>query len=131
MNYESYYTSLALPSWAPPSNLFGIVWPILYVLIAISFSYVFYQVIAKKRWPRVLLVPFIVNLIANALYTPLFFNLQLPLLAAVDILIVLGSIVWIMSVMFRRARWVSVMQVPYLLWVSFATCLQFAILMMN
>ena len=131
MNYEAYYTSLALPAWAPPSSLFGIVWPALYVLIAISFSYVFYQTIVKKRWPFTLLAPFIINLIANALYTPLFFNLRLPHLAVVDILIVLGSIVWIMVIMARRARWVSLMQLPYLVWVSFATCLQLAIVIMN
>ncbi|OGL22253.1 hypothetical protein A2707_02895 [Candidatus Saccharibacteria bacterium RIFCSPHIGHO2_01_FULL_45_15] len=131
MDYRSYYTSLVLPSWAPPSDIFGIVWPVLYILIAISFGYAVYKISIKKQWRSRLLLPIGINLLANALYTPLFFNLQLPLLATIDIVIVLATIIWIMVVFWPLKRWVSLAQIPYLLWVSFATCLQIAIVLAN
>lgn len=131
MDYQRYYNSLDKPFFAPPSDLFGMVWPVLYILIAISFGWVVYQIMVKKRWDLQLLIPFAVNAIANALYTPLFFNLQKPLLATLDIIVVLASIVAIMVVMWQRAKWVSLIQIPYVLWVSFATILQIAIVIKN
>lgn len=131
MNYEQYYNSLSKPFFAPPSNIFGIVWPFLYILITISFGWVAYQVLVRKRWSLKLLVPFVLNVVANAIYSPLFFNWRLPFLATVDILVVLGTTAWIMYLMWNRAKWVSLAQIPYLLWVSFATLLQISILMKN
>lgn len=131
MNYQSYYNDLAKPFFAPPSNIFGIVWPVLYLIIIVSFGWVFYQILVKKRWSIKLLLPFLVNIIANALYSPLFFNWRRPLLASIDILVVLASIIAIMVVMRKRALWVSVAQIPYLLWVTFATVLQLSILVKN
>lgn len=131
MDYQSYYNSLVLPAWAPSGSLFGIVWPFLYILIAISFGYIVYKVIIKKQWRSRLLLPVGINLLSNALYTPLFFNLQQPILATIDILIVLVTIVWIMIVTWPLKKWIALAQIPYLLWVIFATCLQIAILVLN
>lgn len=131
MNYQQYYNSLEKPFFAPPSNLFGIVWPLLYAVIAVSFGWVFYQIFFKKKWHPKLAAPFVVNLIANALYTPLFFNWQLPVLATIDILVVWATIIIIMKLMWSRARLVSYAQIPYLLWVSFASILQITILIKN
>jgi tryptophan-rich sensory protein len=131
MNYEQYYNQLSKPFFAPPSNIFGIVWPFLYVLIIVSFGWVLYQILIKKRWNIRLFIIFGVNIIANALYSPLFFNWQKPLLATLDIFVVLASIVTIMILMRSRAKWVMVAQVPYLLWVGFATILQVSILIKN
>jgi benzodiazapine receptor len=118
------------PSWAPPAWLFGPVWTVLYLIIFISFGWTFWQV-WKGRMPKVILAPFVVNLIANALYTPLQFGLQSFVLAVADILVVWVSIIAIMVVMWNRARWVSYAQSPYLLWVSFATVLQVTIAWLN
>ncbi len=131
MNYQQYYNELSKPFFAPPSTIFGIVWPFLYVLITISFGWVLYQIIIKKRWSSKLFIPFGINLIANALYSPLFFNWQKPLLATLDILVVLISIIAIMLLMKSRAKWVMIAQIPYFLWVSFATLLQVSILIKN
>ena len=131
MDYQQYYNQLAKPFFAPPSNIFGIVWPFLYIGITISFGYVVYQVLVKKRWSVKLLLPFILNVASNALYSPLFFNWRQPTLATIDILVVLASIVTIMILMWKRERWVSYAQIPYLLWVSFATVLQISILIKN
>lgn len=131
MDYQQYYNSLQKPFFAPPSDLFGIVWPFLYVIIIISFSWVAYQILIKRKWNTALLIPFVINVVANALYSPLFFNWKLPLLATVDIIVVLGTIIWIMHTMKNKAAWVSVSQIPYLTWVTFATILQISIVHKN
>ncbi len=125
-----WYAQLEKPFFAPPAWLFGPAWTFLYILIAISFSFAFYKVL-KKEWPAVIAVPFIINLISNAIYSPIQFGLRSNLLASVDILIVLASIVWLMIAAWPRAKWVTYMQIPYLLWVSFATVLQLTITGMN
>lgn len=125
-----WYAQLLKPSWALPSWLFGPVWSVLYLLIAISFGLVFYQ-IWKKRLPKQLAIPFLFNLVTNALFTPLQFGLRSNLLALIDILLVLASILWILKTIYPKIRWVAFAQIPYLLWVSFATVLQISVTMLN
>ncbi len=125
-----FYQSITLPSFAPPSWLFGPVWTLLYVLIFVSFGWTMVQIFQKK-FPSKLLIPFGINLITNLLWTPIFFQWRHFDLALLDILLVWGSIVWIMIAMWRKARWVSLLQIPYLLWVSFATVLMTSIWWMN
>lgn len=125
-----WYAQLLKPSWAPPSWLFGPVWSVLYLLIAISFGFVFYQ-IWKKRLPKQMALPFLFNLVTNALFTPLQFGLRSNLLALIDILLVLASILWILKTIYPKIRWVAFAQIPYLLWVSFATVLQISVTMLN
>lgn len=128
---ESYwYQQLIRPQWAPPSWLFGPVWSVLYILIAISFGYVAYLYIKKKVSGSVF-IPFAINLVANVAFTPLQFGLKSNILAAIDILIVLLTIIWFMKQIWPRARWVAWVNMPYLLWVSFATVLQFTITYLN
>jgi len=131
MNTEQYYHSLSKPFFAPPSGIFGIVWPFLYLLMAISFGYVFYQVLVKKQWSKKLLVPFTLNIISNALYSPLFFTWRLLIPATIDILIVLSTIIWVIVLMNNKKQWVSFFQVPYVIWVAFAAVLQVFVLFMN
>lgn len=126
----TWYSQLIKPAWAPPAWLFGPVWTVLYVLIAFSFGWVFYKII-KGQLPKIIAVPFILNLVANAFFTPLQFGLQNNLLAAIDILVVLGSLIWIVKISYPKIRWVAYLQIPYLLWVSFATILQVSIALLN
>lgn len=126
----TWYQQLLKPSWAPPSYLFGPVWTVLYILISISFGYVFFQVY-KKKLPRNVAIPFILNLAFNALFSPLQFGLQNNLLAAVDIILVLGTLVWAMRVIRLLHPWVASIQIPYLLWVTFATVLQLTVTYLN
>ncbi len=130
MNTYNWYSQLIKPTWAPPSYLFGPVWTFLYVLIAVSFGTVFYKAFTGKI-PRAVALPFVFNLIFNFAFTPLQFGLKNNLLAAVDILLVLGTLVWLMIVIFPYAKWITYIQIPYLLWVSFATILQFTITFLN
>jgi len=126
----AWYTQLVRPDWAPPSWLFGPVWTVLYILIAISFGRVV-MLFVDKKIGFIVLLPFILNLIFNFAFTPLQFQLQSNLLAAIDILLVLGTLIWAMIAIFPHARWITYIQVPYLAWVSFATVLQLTITYLN
>jgi tryptophan-rich sensory protein len=126
----AWYAQLAKPFFAPPAWVFGPVWTALYIVIAISFGYVLLQTL-KRRLPFAVLLPFILNLLFNAAYTPIQFGLRNNLLASVDILLVLGTLVWALWAIRRRARWVALVNIPYLLWVAFATVLQLSITWLN
>src|SRR3990167_1791595 len=126
MDTYAWYTTLIKPAWAPPSFIFGPVWTFLYAIIAISFGYVFYQVFTK-RLPLTVALPFALNLVFNFAFTPLQFGLQNNILAAVDILLVLWTLVWALKAIYPYARWIALANIPYLLWVSFATILQLTI----
>ena len=130
MNTYNWYSQLIKPSWAPPSWVFGPVWSVLYVIIAVSFGTVFYRVFTGKI-PFVVALPFVLNLIFNFAFTPLQFGLKNNLLAAIDILLVLGTLIWAIVAIYPHIRWVAYAQAPYLLWVSFATVLQLTITYLN
>jgi len=130
MNSPSWYQQLIKPSWAPPSWLFGPVWSVLYTLIVISFGYVGYLLI-QKRIPFAVALPFILNIVFNLLFTPLQFGLRNNLLAAIDIVLVLATLIWALIAIYPYAKWVSLINIPYLLWVSFATVLQITITYLN
>jgi len=126
----NWYQSLIKPSWSPPAWLFGPVWTVLYILIIISFGKVI-QSFFKKEIPFLILLPFILNIIFNLIFTPLQFGLRSNLLAAIDITLVLITLIWAMVAIYPTFRWVTFMQIPYLMWVSLATVLQLSILFLN
>lgn len=129
-NAYNWYSELIKPDWAPPSWLFGPVWTVLYLLIAVSFGFVFYKVLTKKL-PAALATPFALNLIFNFIFSPIQFGLKNNLLAAIDILLVLGTLIWAMTAIYKHAKWVTYINIPYLLWVSFASILQLTITYLN
>lgn len=124
------YMEWIQPSWAPPSWVFGPVWSILYTFIFVSFGYVFVKVF-QGEIPKVVALPFVLNLLANLAFTPVQFGLQNLPLASFVILVVLLTIPWAMWAIWPYAKWVAYIQIPYLLWVSFATCLQLTITYLN
>jgi benzodiazapine receptor len=129
INTMSQYAAYIKPVWAPPSWLFGPVWTILYIIIAITFGYVFWQY-AKGRIGLKTVTPFALNLVFNLLYTPIMFKLGDMILATLDILLVLATLIWIMVVAWKK-RWIAYANMPYLAWVIFATILQLSILYLN
>lgn len=125
-----WYAQLAKPEWAPPAWVFGPVWTVLYAVIAVTFGAVIVLAMRKKLPPAVV-APFAVNLASNVIYSPIQFGLKSNELASIDILVVLGSILWAMAAVWPHRRWIALAQLPYLAWVSFATCLQLTITYLN
>ena len=128
-NYAQ-YAAWVKPEWAPPEWIFGPVWSVLYLIIAISFSYVAYRYV-RRTIPAMVLLPFALNIIFNVAFTPLQFTIGNLWLASLDILLVLASLGWALYAIYRYAPWVSYINIPYFLWVSFATVLQLSILFLN
>ncbi|MFZ1075694.1 MAG: TspO/MBR family protein [Minisyncoccia bacterium] len=124
------YREFRKPSWAPPAWLFGPVWTVLYILIAISFGAVFYQTFAGNlSW--LVALPFALNLVFNFSFTWLEFGIKNMRLAAVDVLLVLATLIWAIVAVFPLVPWVAYANIPYLLWVSFATVLQLTVTYLN
>lgn len=130
MQTYEWYQQLIKPSWSPPSWIFGPVWTFLYILIGISFFKVF-QLTFQKKILFIIALPFILNLVFNFAFTPLQFGLKNNFLAAIDILLVLITLIWAMIAIFPYQKWIAFIQIPYLLWVIFATILQFIITYLN
>ena len=130
MNWLDWYNTLAKPSWTPAPETIGLIWQILYPIIIVTFGFVFVQAIRRKV-PWLVALPFAINLVANLIFTPIQFGMRNLPLASVDILIVLGTIVWMIVAVWRHYRWVALAQVPYLIWVATATVLQLSITATN
>lgn len=126
----TWYANLNQPFFAPPAWVFGPVWSVLYVIIAVSFGYVLYLAF-KQRLPWVVFLPFGLNLLFNLAFTPLQFGLKNNFLAAIDIVLILGTLLWAMSAIWSRVPWVAYANIPYLFWVAFATVLQLSITWLN
>ncbi len=124
------YAQYRKPSWAPPAWVFGPVWSVLYLIIAVSFGYVGW-LYAQGSLPLLVLLPFVLNLVFNAAYTPLQFKLRSNTLAAVDIVLVLATLIWALLAVYPFVPWVAYANVPYLAWVCFATALQLTITRLN
>jgi len=142
MSIYNWYSQLIKPSWAPELSVFRVVWPILYAIIAVSFGTIFYKVFTKEI-PWIVALPFALNLIFNFTFTPIQFGLKNNLLATVDILLVLVTLIWaLIAIYFFGLKlhletgaptyaWIIYANIPYLLWVSFATVLQLSITFLN
>lgn len=120
------YAELVQPSWAPPPWLFGPVWTVLYALIAVS-GWLAWR---RTGWTRALTV-YAVQLLLNALWTPLFFGAGLFGVAFAEIVLLGVAIVATIVLFARHSRVAAALLVPYLLWVTFAAALNLAIWQLN
>lgn len=130
MNSYNWYSQLIKPSWAPPSWLFGPVWTFLYILIAISFGKVLIMLI-QKQISFIVALPFLLNIIFNLIFTPIQFGLKNNILATIDVILVLVTLIWAMISIYHHMKWITYIQIPYLLWVCFATVLQLTVTYLN
>ncbi len=123
------YGALAQPAWAPPAWLFGPVWTVLYVSIAVAGWLVW----RKAGWTgaRTALTVFAVQLVLNALWTPLFFGAGLFGVAFGEIVLLWLAIVATVVLFARHSRPAALLLVPYLAWVTFASALNLAIWVLN
>jgi benzodiazapine receptor len=130
MDWLQWYNALAKPAWTPAPATIGLIWKILYPIIAVTFGFVFVQTI-RRRLPWMVALPFAINLAANLAFTPIQFGMRNMPLASVDIVIVWATILWSAAAAWPHHRWVALAQVPYFVWVSIATVLQLSITAMN
>ncbi len=129
INASPFYEQLLLPEWAPPSSLFGPVWTVLYALMGIS-AWLVWRVDGFLA-ARGALTLFLIQLALNALWSWLFFAWQLGGLAFADILLLWVLIVATLIAFWRVRALAGALLVPYLLWVSFATALNYTIWQLN
>ena len=125
-----WYESLQKPAWTPDPGTISVIWQVLYPVIFLSFGYIFFKAIQGKI-PWSVALPFLINLVANLSFTPLLFGARSLILASVDIVVVLATIIWGMAVVWRFHRWAAIVQLPYLIWVVIATSLQLKMTQMN
>lgn len=130
MDSYRWYQMLIKPSWAPPSWLFGPVWSVLYSIIGVTFSVVFYKAI-QKEIPWTVTIPFVLNLVFNFAFTTIQFSFRNNLLASIDVLLVVVTLVWAFLAIWPYARWVVYANIPYLFWGIFASILQLSITYLN
>jgi tryptophan-rich sensory protein len=125
----AWYASLAKPALTPPSAVFAPVWTTLYVLMGISAWLVWRR--AGLRGAAAGLSLFLAQLVLNALWSYLFFGLHRPDVALVEILILWIVIVVVVLAFWRTVRLAGALLVPYLLWVGFASYLNFELWRLN
>jgi len=125
----NWYERLKKPSWRPPNRLFAPVWTTLYVTIAISGWLIWREVgFAGATLP---LAVYALQLLLNAAWTPLFFGLRRPDLGLLDIVLVWLSIIATITLFFPIHSGAAILLAPYLVWVTFATALNFAVWRLN
>lgn len=125
----NWYADLAKPSWTPPDWIFGPVWTVLYLMMAIAVWLVWRQGRVAKA--KLSLTLFAVQLGLNSLWSVLFFGLQNPGAAAIDIVLLWAAILSTLLAFWKRSRWAGALLAPYLAWVSFAAALNVVIWRMN
>lgn len=138
---DTWYNTLEKPALAPPNWLFGPVWTLLYILMGVS-VYLIWQQIGKARpvqrdggkggdWAKIAFVLFWVHLFFNAIWSIVFFNFQMIGVALINILVIWFFIVAMMIVFWKVDRRATYLLIPYLLWVSFASTLNYGIWVLN
>ena len=125
----AWYEQLAKPSWRPPNWVFAPVWTLIYLTIAVS-GWLVWRKAGLSEGARPLAI-YLVQLMLNAAWTPLFFGLHRPDLAFLDISLLWLSIIATIVVFYPLSPTAAFLLLPYLLWVTFAATLNFSIWRLN
>lgn len=124
------YKELVKPSFSPPGFVFPIVWPILYLLMAVAF-YRIYLLGKQGRDIKKAALYYIIQLALNFLWSIIFFRLNLYGLAFFELLLLWVFIVLTTIEFFKKDKIAGLLMIPYILWVSFAAVLNYSIWMLN
>jgi tryptophan-rich sensory protein len=128
-NISSWYAYLNKPSFNPPNYLFGPVWTVLYLLMGVSLYLVWTSPEGKQKTTALLVFTF--QLLLNFAWSFIFFYFHETGLALVEIIVLWMSILLMIVLFFRINRTAAYLQIPYFLWVSFATVLNASIWHLN
>ena len=126
-NIATWYATLAKPTWTPPNWLFGPVWTLLYISMAVA-AWLVWRRGGLWQWPLAL---FAVQLALNAAWSWLFFGFHLPGIAFAEIVALLAAIVVTTIGFWSRSMPAGILMLPYLGWVAFASVLNFTIWRLN
>ena len=126
---KSWFDQLQKPTFQPPNWIFGPIWTVLYICIAVSGWLVYIKENSSIR--KFILQVYAVQLVLNLLWTFLFFALHSPLFALVDIIILLFTIFYYIFLTRKLSRNSAILFIPYSIWVMFATLLNLSIWMLN
>ena len=121
------YDTLQKPPLSPPGFIFGIVWSILYLLMGIAYGVLVYNGMADKEISKIYWTQLIVNLI----WPILFFVFKLRLFSSIWIIILLILVINMIIKFYRKNKIISYSQIPYLLWIMFATYLNIGVYILN
>ena len=124
---QTWYPTLQKPSFNPPNWLFAPVWTLLYLLMGISLFLIWKDSKDKKN----AVILFSIQLVLNVLWSVCFFGLKIPLLGLIVIVILLAFILANIISFYKISKIAGILLIPYLLWVSFATVLNFSLWMLN
>jgi tryptophan-rich sensory protein len=125
----TWYATLKKPFFTLPNWIFGPVWISLFILMGISLFFVWRRQDHQPFKPA--LIFFFVQLILNILWSAAFFGLKSPLLGLMDIVLLWMAILLTILNFFKVSKFAGVLLIPYLLWVSFATLLNFSLWILN
>jgi len=125
----TWYVTLNKPSFTPPNWIFSPVWISLFILMGISLFFVWRRPDHPKF--KNAFIFFFVQLILNILWSAAFFGLKSPLLGLVDIMLLWIAILLTIQNFFKVSKFAGALLIPYLLWVSFATLLNFFLWFLN
>ncbi|MBD8489601.1 tryptophan-rich sensory protein [Echinicola sp. CAU 1574] len=128
-NIETWYAGLEKPSFNPPNSIFAPVWTTLYGLMGVGLYLIWYAPQSKARSQGVKV--FFIQLSFNFCWSFIFFYFHQPGLAAIEIVLLWGLIVYMINRFYQVSKVAAYLQVPYLLWVSFATVLNISIWWLN
>lgn len=127
---KTWYSTLNKPSFSPPNWVFGPVWTILYFMMGVSVYLIWIKEMKNKK-VKVALIYFSIQLFLNFLWSILFFGLHSPVLALIEI-IILWLMIFLTALKFYKiSKPAFYLLIPYLLWVNFATILNFSVAVLN
>ncbi len=123
----SWYVYLHKPSFNPPNYLFGPVWTTLYLLMGISYNKLLQEPNIHWRLKAI----YYLQLVLNFFWSFIFFHYHNLGLALVEIILLWCSILTMIILFYKTSKWAALLNIPYLLWVSFATLLTYSIYTLN
>ena len=123
---EPWYSEILLPSFNPPSWVFGPVWTILYIFMSVA-AWSAWNKTSKKK----ILQIYFIHLFFNSIWSIIFFGFHQIFIALVDLGIILIFIIWLMKIYYQLNKISFLLMIPYLLWSSYALILNGTIFYLN
>ena len=123
---EPWYSQIILPTFNPPSWVFGPVWTLLYIFMSVAV-----WIAWKKTSNKKILQVYFVHLFFNSIWSVIFFGFHQIFIALIDLVIILAFIIWLMKIYYQVSKISFLLMIPYLLWSSYALILNTTIFYLN